>query len=97
MKRNIGSLPDVYWVELHYNPEAWANGGPPEVYKFQCIGGTWGAKRWAVHAIWANRPMPVGDKLSLRRLRELINTSLGHQTEREITTWHISCLAWEEP
>ena len=96
MKPNVGSLPDVYWVELHYHPDIWANGRPLDTYRFEVIGSTWGPNRWAVHAIWANRPMPICERLSLPRLRELINISLEEQTEREITTWHMSCLAWEE-
>ena len=59
--------PDIFWVELHYHPDIWANGGPPDTYLFQVIGGPWGVSRWTVHAIWANRPAPDGVKAAMPR------------------------------
>jgi hypothetical protein len=101
MRSNIGgnnqrTNPDVYWVELSFHPDMWANGEAPDVYKFRCIGGTWGLHKWAVHAVYCNRPMPQVKNLSLPRLRSMISRSLEEQTHREITSWATDCLAWEE-
>ena len=93
---NQRTSPDVFFVEVHYHPDRWANGDPPDTYKFRVIGGTWGLNRWAVHAIWADRPMPNEKNISLPKLREVISQSLEQQTQREITSWGIDCLAWEE-
>ena len=93
---NQRTNPDIYWVELSFHPDMWANGEAPEVFKFRCIGGSWGVGRWAVHAVYCNRPMPQVKNLSLPRLRAMISQSLEEQTHREITSWATDCLAWEE-
>ena len=96
MKSSQRTYPDIYTVELCYHPDMWANGGPPDTYKFRVIGGTWGVSRWTVHAIWADKPAPDDVKASLPRLRQLITASLESQTRREVPLWESSCLAWED-
>jgi hypothetical protein len=89
-------IPDVADVELYRHPLEWSNGEAPEVYKFRCIGRSWGT-RWIVHAVWADKPAPSTPRaFALATLRQLISNELAHQLRREIPPWDSDLLAWED-
>jgi hypothetical protein len=93
---NSRHYPDVVRIELHHHPREWSNGSPAEVYKFRVIGKAWGG-RWMVHAVYANRPAPLGMRLrAMGILKALINSALSEQLGKEVPSWENSLLSWED-
>ena len=99
MVEHVGAIPDVVYVELHHHPTEWSVGEAAEVYKFRCLGRAWGATRWVVHAVWANKVKPTLSTprpFAMAILRQLISDELSQKLRREIPQWDNDLLAWED-
>jgi len=93
---NVSAIPDVVYVKLHFHPTAWTTGEATNVYKFRVTGKSWGATRWVVHAVWADKPAPTDIRLrTTGMLKALLSTCLADQLGRVIPQWENDLLGWE--